>query len=141
MPRIKRSNEIMKVEKCLDASSFNVASNNEPLIRLSASTRKKRYRYMGENKGDVITNSSNKKCLYNNSVVGLVAGIYGETSKIYLKMCNGEKVSELIKSDIRKSKKNSDTNINGKKQLYVLCKERELDICFEKLIEQEIINV
>ena len=64
---------------------------------------------------------------YSINVVKLVEKIYGQNSDIYKLMNNGEKISSLIKADIKKKGKTKGAyqNFKGKKELYSLANMEE----------------
>ena len=64
---------------------------------------------------------------YSKNIVKLVEDIYGKNSNVYLAMVNGEKVSFLVKSDIKKKGFNKGVyrNFKAKKELLRLLLEEE----------------
>ena len=63
---------------------------------------------------------------YTLEVVKLVKQIYGINSEIYNAMQNGEKVSKLVKADIKKKSKARYQNYRRKKELFELIKNEEI---------------
>ena len=76
---------------------------------------------------------------YSVNVVKLVEKIYGQNSDIYKLMNNGEKISSLVKADIKKKGKVKGTyqNFKAKKELFELA---NLEECYKDLEDIHIKN-
>lgn len=65
------------------------------------------------------------KVLYANDIILMVASVYGKESLIFKSIMNGEKISSLVKMDIKKKGKNAYKKIKAKKELLKKCLEQE----------------
>lgn len=63
--------------------------------------------------------------LYNVMVVTMVKNVFGKDSQIYQSMMSGEKISYMIKAEIKKKGKGQSKNIKAKKIVYSKCVECE----------------
>lgn len=62
---------------------------------------------------------------YSKNVIDMIVSVYGKQSEIYSVATNGDKVSVLVKADIKKKSRNAFKRIKDKKQLLRICLEEE----------------
>lgn len=78
---------------------------------------------------------------YSINTVKLVQKLYGPNSEVFQLMNNGEKISPLVKADIKKKGKNINQNFKAKKELLQLAKEEEeYKDLEERCVKSGIIN-